>query len=162
MKVIYEINEKPVIHAENKTIKVGNKFDLMEGVTATDKEDGNITNKVKIVKNTIDINKPGTYEITYKVTDKNGSVTEKTIKVTAVNSEIDNNTSTGSKPSGNSNNIVGNNETTTNTPSNSQQINQVTSNSSSNPKTGDTSILGFFGLGVASLVGLVSNRKKEK
>ena len=156
------INEKPVIHAENKTIKVGNKFDLMEGVTATDKEDGNITNKVKIVKNTIDINKPGTYEITYKVTDKNGSVTEKTIKVTVVNSEIDNSTSTGSKPSGNSNNIVGNNETTTNTPSNSQQINQVTSNSSSNPKTGDTSILGFFGLGVASLVGLVSNRKKEK
>ena len=78
MKVIYEINEKPVIHAENKTIKVGSKFDLMEGVTATDKEDGNITNKVKIVKNTIDINKPGTYEITYKVTDKMDHLLKKT------------------------------------------------------------------------------------
>ncbi|MBY0757504.1 DUF5011 domain-containing protein, partial [Clostridium sardiniense] len=34
-----EINNAPVIKAENKTIKVGSKFDPMTEVSATDKED---------------------------------------------------------------------------------------------------------------------------
>ena len=35
-------NHAPVIHAEDKTIEVGDKFNPMYGVSATDKEDGNI------------------------------------------------------------------------------------------------------------------------
>ena len=156
------INATPVIKAENKTIKVGDKFNPMTGVTATDKEDGNITKDIRVIENTVDTSKVGTYKVVYEVTDKQGAKTTKTITVTVINdntgNSTNNSTSTESKPSGNTNDIVGNNEITINKPNNSQQNNQVTSN----PKTGDTGILGFVGLGVASLVGLVSNRKRRK
>ncbi|MBY0757503.1 DUF5011 domain-containing protein, partial [Clostridium sardiniense] len=74
-----EINNAPVIKAENKTIKVGSKFDPMTEVSATDKEDGNITNKIKVIENTVNVNKPGTYKVVYEVTDSQGAKTIKTI-----------------------------------------------------------------------------------
>ncbi|OSB07625.1 cell surface protein, partial [Paraclostridium bifermentans] len=48
------LNNAPVIKAENKTIKVGDKFNPMDGVSAIDKEDGNITKDIKVIKNTVD------------------------------------------------------------------------------------------------------------
>ncbi|CEK36548.1 Ig-like domain-containing protein,Leucine Rich Repeat (LRR)-containing protein,putative S-layer protein,Internalin-A precursor,Protein prenyltransferase, alpha subunit,Leucine Rich repeats (2 copies) [[Clostridium] sordellii] len=160
------INAIPVIKAENKTIKVGDKFNPMTGVTATDKEDVNITKYIRVIENTVDTSKVGTYKLVYEVTDSKGAKATKTITVTVINGNIENttnnNTSTESKPSGNTDNIIGNNEINSNKTNNSQQNNQVTSNDSSNPQTGDTGILGFVGLGVASLVGLVSNRKRRK
>ena len=160
-----EINAIPVITAENKTIKVGDKFNPMEGVTATDKENGNLTNDIKIIENTVDTSKPGTYTVKYEITDKQGAKSTKTITVTVINDTIENstnnNTSTGSKPSSNQNNIAGNNETTMNKPTNSQQINQVVSNNNANPKTSDAGVLGYLGVGLASLTGLFINRKKK-
>ncbi|EPZ62088.1 actinobacterial surface-anchored domain protein [[Clostridium] sordellii ATCC 9714] len=79
---IVEINAIPVINAENKTIKVGDKFNPMTGVTATDKEDGNITKDIKVIKNTVDTSKPGTYKVIYEVTDSQGETSTKTITVT--------------------------------------------------------------------------------
>ncbi|WP_017150232.1 immunoglobulin-like domain-containing protein [Bacillus bingmayongensis] len=59
------------------TINVGDKFDPMAGVSAIDKEDGDITSKVK-VDGKVDTSKAGTYELTYTVTDSKGhKVTEK-------------------------------------------------------------------------------------
>ncbi|MBS6025918.1 MAG: DUF5011 domain-containing protein, partial [Paeniclostridium sordellii] len=160
-----EINAIPVITAENKTIKVGDKFNPMDGVTATDKENGNLTNDIKIIENTVDTSKPGTYTVKYEITDKQGAKSTKTITVTVINDTIENSTnnnaSTGSKPSNNQNNIAGNNETTMNKPNNSQQINQVVSNNNANPKTGDAGVLGYLGVGLASLTGLFINRKKK-
>ncbi|MDU3338066.1 DUF5011 domain-containing protein [Paraclostridium bifermentans] len=75
------INNLPVINASNKTIKVGDKFNPMAGVTATDKEDGNITKHIKVIENTVNTNKAGTYKVVYKVTDSNGSTTSKSIAV---------------------------------------------------------------------------------
>ncbi|EOO97662.1 DUF5011 domain-containing protein, partial [Bacillus cereus] len=53
------------------TINVGDKFDPMAGVSATDKEDGDITSKVT-VDGSVDASKPGTYDLTYTVSDSKG------------------------------------------------------------------------------------------
>lgn len=76
------INEAPVIHATDKTITVGDTFDPMAGVTATDAEDGNLTTKIEVKKNDVDTTKAGKYEVTYKVTDNQGATCTKTIAVT--------------------------------------------------------------------------------
>ena len=76
------LNEAPVIHATDKTITVGDTFDPMAGVTATDAEDGNITTKIEVKKNDVDTTKAGKYEVTYKVTDNQGATCTKTIAVT--------------------------------------------------------------------------------
>ena len=42
------INHIPVITAEDKTLTVGDSFDVMAGVTALDKEDGDLTDKIEV------------------------------------------------------------------------------------------------------------------
>ena len=76
------LNEAPVIHATDKTITVGDTFDPMAGITATDAEDGNLTTKIEVKKNDVDTTKAGKYEVTYKVTDNQGATCTKTIAVT--------------------------------------------------------------------------------
>ena len=76
------LNEAPVIHATDKTITVGDTFDPMAGVTATDAEDGNLTAKIEVKKNDVDTTKAGKYEVTYKVTDTQGASFTKSITVT--------------------------------------------------------------------------------
>lgn len=77
-----ELNHVPTIHASDKTITVGDKFDPLKGVTANDNEDGDLTSKIKVIKNTVDTKKAGTYNVTYKVADSQGASVTKTIKVT--------------------------------------------------------------------------------
>ena len=79
---IETLNEAPTIDVTDKEITVGDKFDPKDGVTAKDKEDGNLTDKIEILKNTVNPSKPGVYEVTYKVTDSKGASCTKTIKVT--------------------------------------------------------------------------------
>lgn len=76
------MNAAPVITATDKTITVGDTFDPKAGVTAKDAEDGDLTDKIEVVKNTVDTKKAGKYEVTYKVTDSDGATRTKTIKVT--------------------------------------------------------------------------------
>nr|WP_324617781.1 immunoglobulin-like domain-containing protein [Bacillus toyonensis] len=86
--VIVKENEEipdmePKLTAPTKTtINVGDKFDPMAGVSATDKEDGDITSKVT-VNGSVDTSKPGTYELTYTVLDSKGHkvTTKQTITV---------------------------------------------------------------------------------
>ena len=54
----------------------------MADVTATDAEDGNLTDKIEIKKNDVDTTKPGKNEVTYKVTDSKGASYTKSITVT--------------------------------------------------------------------------------
>ena len=75
-------NEKPVIHgADNITIKVGDTFNPLNGVTATDTEDGTISNIE--VEGKVNTSEVGEYTLTYKVTDTDNNVTtvERTITV---------------------------------------------------------------------------------
>ncbi|MDA3730137.1 DUF5011 domain-containing protein [Niameybacter massiliensis] len=80
-----QVNQAPVIHgAENKTITVGDTFDAMLGVTARDKEDGDLTHVVT-VEGSVNTEIEGTYTLTYKVVDSEGleTVVERTITIAA-------------------------------------------------------------------------------
>ncbi len=65
-------NKKPVISITSKVDKiyVGSKFDVLDGVEATDKEDGDITKNIT-VSGEVDTTKAGKYTIVYTVRDKN-------------------------------------------------------------------------------------------
>ncbi|MDU2490406.1 MAG: type I pullulanase [Clostridium celatum] len=77
-----ETNEKPVINAKDLELKIGDKFDALNGVTAYDKEDGDLTSSIKVIENTVDTKKTGKYKVTYKVTDSDNNETTLTINVT--------------------------------------------------------------------------------
>ena len=63
-------NNLPVINASDKEIYVGDNFDPLKDVTATDAEDGTITlTQNNIKENTVDISKPGEYKETYSDTE---------------------------------------------------------------------------------------------
>ena len=75
-------NEKPVIKgADDITIKVGDKFNPLDGVSATDKEDITIS-KIEVTGK-VNTSEVGEYKLTYKVTDTDNNVTtvERTITV---------------------------------------------------------------------------------
>ena len=74
--------QPPIITASDKTIVQGTKFDYKAGVTATDNEEGSLTDKIEVVEETVNIDVVGSYQVTYKVTDKNNATTTKTITVT--------------------------------------------------------------------------------
>lgn len=70
--VVEKINHKPAIHgATDKTIFVGEHFDPKEGVTATDEEDGDLTDRI-VIEGTVDSSTPGTYKLMYTVEDNQG------------------------------------------------------------------------------------------
>lgn len=75
-------NTAPVIDAKDVEITIGETFDATKYATAKDAEDGDLTDQIKVIKNTVDTSKAGTYEVTYEVTDSAGATTTKTIKVT--------------------------------------------------------------------------------
>ena len=84
------LNEVPVIHAGDKTLTVGDEFDPLSDVTATDKEDGSITlTKDNVIKNEVDTTKADVYEVVYKVTDSQGASVTKTITVTVKEKSTD-------------------------------------------------------------------------
>ena len=74
-------NQLPVINASDKTIYLNSDFDPLEGVTATDEEDGKI-DKIDVIKNDVKTDTEGKYEVTYSVTDSYNQTVTKTITVT--------------------------------------------------------------------------------
>lgn len=74
-------NQKPVINVSNSTKYIYRPFNALENVTATDLEDGDLTNFI-IVDGTVDTEQLGDYTLTYSVSDKDGQTTIKTITVT--------------------------------------------------------------------------------
>ncbi|HAX73292.1 MAG TPA: chitinase [Firmicutes bacterium] len=69
------VNAAPVLSGvSNKTITVGDLFSALEGVSASDKEDGDLTAKIK-VEGVVDVETAGTYELTYSVSDSQGLTT---------------------------------------------------------------------------------------
>ncbi|MBC2316571.1 DUF5011 domain-containing protein [Listeria booriae] len=80
-------NELPVITATDHTIKKGSNFDPMSEVSATDQEDGDLTNVIKITANNVNTNKEGIYQITYSVTDSDDNTTTKDVTVIVTSNE---------------------------------------------------------------------------
>lgn len=87
------INNAPVIMANDRTLKVGDKFNPLEGVKATDKEDGEV--KVDLVESTVPVDengiiiKDGKFTVSLKATDKEGEIATKTIVITVQKKEVD-------------------------------------------------------------------------
>ncbi|MBC1334814.1 DUF5011 domain-containing protein [Listeria booriae] len=80
-------NELPVITATDHTIKKGSNFDPMSEVSATDKEDGDLTAAIKITANNVNTNQEGIYQITYSVTDSDDNTTTKDVTVIVTSNE---------------------------------------------------------------------------
>jgi len=69
-------NGKPVFSGVSDTrIKQGTAFDPMAGVSANDKEDGDLTGQI-LVEGSVDNQRIGLYPLTYKVSDRDNNVTE--------------------------------------------------------------------------------------
>lgn len=77
-----EENKPPIINANDITLEKGRYFDPLDGVTVLDDEDGNLTNKIIVKENEVNVSKKGVYKVTYEVTDSKGLVTTKSISVT--------------------------------------------------------------------------------
>ena len=85
-----ESNQAPVISGVgNQTITVGESFDPLAGVTATDKEDGDLTGQIKVTGK-VDTAKEGNYPLTYSVTDSAGNETIAKRVITVEKKEISN------------------------------------------------------------------------
>ncbi len=85
-----ESNQAPVISGVgNQTITVGESFDPLAGVTATDKEDGDLTGQIKVTGK-VDPAKEGNYPLTYSVTDSDGNETIAKRVITVEKKEISN------------------------------------------------------------------------
>ena len=63
------------------TITKGTTFKALEGVTATDDKEGNITPRIQVVNNTVNTAQEGTYIVSYLVSDWAGNYTQKDITV---------------------------------------------------------------------------------
>ena len=66
---------------EDKRITIYDKFNPLEGVTANDEEDGDLTHKIK-VSGKVDTDKLGDYKLTYSVTDSQGATRTWTVTIT--------------------------------------------------------------------------------
>src|SRR5690554_4332927 len=74
-------NTATITGVTDKTINVGDEFDPMAGVTATDTVDGDVTSRID-VEGTVLTNTAGTYTLTYTVEGSDGKVTTETRVIT--------------------------------------------------------------------------------
>ena len=75
-------NAKPSLNVIDKTYKLGETVDFNEGINAIDVEDGDLTASIEIISNNFKENKAGRFEVTYRVTDSDNNMVEKTSYVT--------------------------------------------------------------------------------
>lgn len=82
-------NTPPIISALGQTIYKGDDtFDPMRNVTASDLEDGDLTDQI-VIKNTIDIDEVGVQELCYYVEDSKGLSTELCVEISVIPSVLD-------------------------------------------------------------------------
>lgn len=80
-------NEKPIINASDKETTKGREINLLDGVTATDKEDGDLTSNITY-EGGANFNEIGDYRITYKVKDSHGQETSKDVLIKVLKDEV--------------------------------------------------------------------------
>lgn len=88
------------INANNLTVALGSKHDF-SSVSATDWMGKPTT--AKLVKGSVDLNKAGTYQLTYENINSFGIKSDKTIAVTVQAPKTNSSSSSNNKPTGNSN-----------------------------------------------------------
>src|SRR5699024_10870186 len=80
-------NEAPVITAEDLNLNWGAEFDALDGVVATDSEDGVLTDYVEVVSDDVNTREAGDYTVVYAVEDAAGERVERTISVNVAERE---------------------------------------------------------------------------
>lgn len=146
------INAPSINGISDKTVTVGDTIDYLSGVSAVDGKGTDITGNIEVDSSKVDINTPGTYQITYKVTDSYGfstgancniTVNEKKEEVADNTSDGNDNTTTSdngnkktTKKNKGSNNTASNNNSSSNGSSNNSSSSH---NSGSNTSNGSTS-----------------------
>ena len=81
----YKIDkEAPVINIQEKTYQITNKeeFNVMNGITASDIVDGDLTNSITTNKDTLDFSVEGIKKLEYTVSDKAGNTTKELVYIT--------------------------------------------------------------------------------
>ena len=130
----------------DKTVTVGDAIDYLSGITAVDGKGTDITGNIEVDSSKVDSNTPGTYQITYKVTDSYGfsigancniTVNEKKEEVADNTSDGNDNTTTSDK--GNKKTTKKNKKNTANTNNNSSSNENNSSSGSGNNSTASTS-----------------------
>lgn len=170
---LIQMNMAPEITAEDVTIKVGDTFNAKDYVSANDKEDGNLTDVVEIIENTVDTTTAGEYKVVYKVRDSKGATATKTIKVTVIldevieelpddeeTPELDNNVDIEDKPIQLPEDTKEDENNSTGIGSNKPSDENKEEDS---PKTGDIGLIGMSVTLVGAVAGLYAvNRRKFK
>ena len=85
---IYKIDkEAPVIKLNKKeiTYEIGSNNNLLEGVSATDNIDGDLTNKIMINNDELDFSKAHQQKLVYTVSDNVGNISQKEVILNVVN-----------------------------------------------------------------------------
>ena len=75
------LNKAPTLTASDITIYIENPFNPLDYAKGTDPEDGDITKNIIVSENNVDINYPGTYSVTYSLTDSYGATVTKKVNV---------------------------------------------------------------------------------
>ena len=76
-----------LVGCDNLSINYGQSFDPMDGITATDSHEGDVTSLITI-DGEVDVNSPGLYTLTYTATDSVGNEVEMTRYVTVGTVEL--------------------------------------------------------------------------
>ena len=79
-------NSQPVINAKDVELKVGDKFDYLAGVSASDRENGDLTNRITY-EGVVDTSKEGNYSVTYSTVDNSNFHVSKKINVKVSNND---------------------------------------------------------------------------
>lgn len=159
-------NKAPVIHASDRTIHAGDAFDALQGVTANDPEDGDISGSVSVKSSNVNKDQAGRYTVTYQVADRQGAVAEATITVT-VQARDGGNTPDPAEPSGSDGNTSASSAkpSATATPAPAPTA-APSAGASVIPQTGDSLPVGLLGgmagLALLGLVVLAVLRKSKK
>lgn len=159
------INQISIIHAKDKTVSVGDVFEVMQDVTAEDLEDGDVTGNLRVLENNVPmddngkITKAGLFTITYQVTDSKGASSTKTITVTV--NENTNNQPSKPEDGKNSSNDKGN-SSTQKTERNSAKETKSSKGTKTSTGTYAAVFSGLASVSLAMLCGFVIVRKRQR
>ena len=79
-------NSQPVINAKDVELKIGDKFDYLAGVSASDRENGDLTSRITY-EGVVDTSKEGNYTVTYSTVDNSNFHVSKKINVKVSNND---------------------------------------------------------------------------
>ena len=85
--VVGSLGNHPTLEGIDVEIVQGTHFDIMEGVKASDGNGNDITHQIKILKNTVNTEEVGSYEVIYSITNSQGNNIQRTRKVEVIKNE---------------------------------------------------------------------------